>query len=52
MPQELTGGVVELTCNSSAPSGVCNVYLVGTNHGSRVINLLLVIFFNRIIIYR
>ncbi|XP_047973421.1 traB domain-containing protein-like isoform X2 [Salvia hispanica] len=32
MPQELTRGVVELTCKSSAPSGVCNVYLVGTNH--------------------
>ncbi|KAG6385073.1 hypothetical protein SASPL_153897 [Salvia splendens] len=32
MPQELTGGVLELTCKSSAPSGVCNVYLVGTNH--------------------
>ncbi|XP_047973424.1 traB domain-containing protein-like [Salvia hispanica] len=32
MPQELTGGVVELTCKSSAPSGVCNVYLVGTSH--------------------
>ncbi|XP_047966229.1 traB domain-containing protein-like isoform X2 [Salvia hispanica] len=27
MPQELTGGVVELTCKSPAPSGICNVYL-------------------------
>ncbi|XP_047966230.1 traB domain-containing protein-like isoform X3 [Salvia hispanica] len=34
MPQELTGGVVELTCKSPAPSGICNVYLVGTNHTS------------------
>ncbi|XP_047964976.1 uncharacterized protein LOC125209417 [Salvia hispanica] len=32
MSQELTGGVLELTCNSSAPSGICNVYFVGTVH--------------------
>ncbi|XP_057786507.1 uncharacterized protein LOC131003953 [Salvia miltiorrhiza] len=33
--KKLSSNVVMLTCQSSADSGVCNVYLVGTNHVCR-----------------
>ncbi|XP_057802011.1 uncharacterized protein LOC131017317 [Salvia miltiorrhiza] len=32
--KELSRSVVMLTCDSSADGGVCNVYLVGSNHAS------------------
>lgn len=40
LPEELSRNVVKLTCDSSAESGVCDVYLIGTAHVSEVIVLI------------
>lgn len=37
LPDELSRSVVTLTCESAAEGGVCDVYLVGTAHVSKVI---------------
>ncbi|KAI4341032.1 hypothetical protein MLD38_025807 [Melastoma candidum] len=35
LPEELSRSVMVLTCDSSAPGGICDVYLVGTAHVSQ-----------------
>lgn len=37
LPEEILKSVVHLQCDSSAEGGVCDVYLVGTAHVSKVV---------------
>ncbi|XP_065866601.1 uncharacterized protein [Euphorbia lathyris] len=39
LPEELSRNVVVLTCKSTAKGGSCDVYLIGTRHGSQVVFL-------------
>jgi hypothetical protein len=36
LPEELSKNVIVLSCDSTAKGGVCDVYVVGTNHSSKV----------------
>jgi hypothetical protein len=36
LPEELSKNVIVLSCDSTAKGGVCDVYVVGTNHFSKV----------------
>ncbi|KAK2433493.1 TraB family protein [Trifolium repens] len=35
LPEELSKNVIVLSCDSTAKGGVCDVYVVGTNHSSK-----------------
>ncbi|MCI17574.1 traB domain-containing protein-like, partial [Trifolium medium] len=35
LPKELSKDVIVLSCDSTAKGGVCDIYVVGTNHMSK-----------------
>jgi len=43
LPKELSKDVIELSCESTAKSGVCDVYLVGVIHDSKVNSYLVIL---------